>query len=97
MAPQRLDPETVLKQARSANSPIHSILDVILVYSPTQRWRENRSSQRNRYSMACPLPGHNDTEHQDGSGSFSVDATGTFFFCFGDATQKATQPNCPKP
>jgi len=60
-----------------------NILDIISQYAP-RNFKTNPSSVRGRYSMACPLPGHTtDTQHQDYSGSFSVDAPAQMFKCFG--------------
>lgn len=58
------------------------ILDIIEQYAPRER-KTNRNP-KNRYSMRCPLPGHeSDQEHRDHSGSFSVDETQQVFHCFG--------------
>ena len=60
-------------------------LDVIQIverFAPRQ-WKENGYNEKNRYSMACPLPDHADTEHPDHSGSFSVDAGRKVWFCHG--------------
>lgn len=58
-----------------------SVLDVVSRLAPRQ-WKELQNS-RGRYSMACPLPNHDDRQHQDYSGSFSVDEAGQLWKCFG--------------
>ena len=62
------------------------VLVIIDRYAP-RRWREHRMSVKGRYTTACPLPDHDDAHHPDGSGSFSIDASRTLFFCFGCGTK----------
>ena len=57
------------------------ILATIDQYAP-RRWKRT-SNPKSRYMMACPLPGHDDREHSDGSGSFAVNDEETLFICFG--------------
>ncbi|MDA1129402.1 MAG: hypothetical protein O2913_11995 [Chloroflexi bacterium] len=59
-----------------------TVLEVVQRYAP--RLYKTNQNPRNRYSMRCPLPGHEgDREHPDHSGSFSVDQTERLFKCFG--------------
>ena len=58
------------------------VLDLISRFAPRE-WKESHGSARGRWSMACPLPDDNDRQHGDGSGSFSLDASGQLWKCFG--------------
>lgn len=59
-----------------------NVIQLIEEYAPRQ-WKVNPNNQRNHYSMACPLPWHNDAEHLDHSGSFSVHVDRKVFYCHG--------------
>ena len=63
----------------------YNILDIISQFAP--RDYQTTSNPRSRYKMACPLPSHNDRQHHDHSGSFSVNAEGSLFMCFGCGEQ----------
>ena len=63
---------------KNTNFPILATIDQYA----RRRWKRT-SNPKSRYMMACPLPGHNDAEHPDHSGSFAVNAEGTVFHCFG--------------
>ena len=60
----------------------HKVLDIIQRYAPRQ-YRTKRGSPRNRYSMPCPLPTHNDAERPGHEGSFSVNESEELWQCFG--------------
>ena len=59
---------------KNTNLPILTTIDQYAL----RRWKRT-SNPKSRYMMACPLPGHDDKEHSDGSGSFVVNDEGPFF------------------
>jgi len=63
-------------------SGFRDVLQLIEDYAPRQ-YKVNPNSVKNHYSLACPLPWHDDAEHGDHSGSFSVHVDGKVFFCHG--------------
>ena len=63
---------------KNTNLPILTTIDQYAL----RRWKRT-SNPKSRYMMACPLPGHDDKEHSDGSGSFAVNDEETLFYCFG--------------
>jgi len=69
-------------KAGSVYSTFKDVLQLIEEYAPRQ-WKTNAHNQRNHYSMSCPLPWHNDAEHRDHSGSFSVHVDRKVFYCHG--------------
>jgi hypothetical protein len=59
------------------------ILEILAQYAP-RSYKTQPNSVKGRYSMACPMPDHTaDKEHQDHSGSFSVNAESQLYRCFG--------------
>jgi len=66
----------------AVQSGFRNVLQLIQDYAPRQ-YKVNPNSVRNHYSMACPLPWHDDAEHRDHSGSFSVHVDGKVFYCHG--------------
>jgi len=63
-------------------SGFRNVLQLIQDFAPRQH-KVNPNSVRNHYSMACPLPWHDDAEHGDHSGSFSVHIDQKVFYCHG--------------
>ena len=59
----------------------YKVLDTISRFAPRAFRRTNNS--RSRYMMPCPLPDHNDSQHGDHGGSFSVNEAETLWICFG--------------
>ena len=57
----------------------YNILDVIQEYAP--RSYKQTSNPRSKYLMQCPLD--DDRQRHDSSGSFSINADGSLFLCFG--------------
>jgi len=68
--------------AANVQSGFRNVLQLIQDYAPRQH-KLNPNSIKNHYSMACPLPWHDDAEHSDHSGSFSVHVNGKVFYCHG--------------
>ncbi len=58
-----------------------TILDIIQRLAP--RPYRTTSNPRSMYMMACPLPDHEDRQHRDGGGSFSVNAEANLWRCYG--------------
>jgi len=63
-------------------SGFRDVLQLIDKYAPRQH-KVNPNSIKNHYSMACPLPWHDDAEYRDHAGSFSVHVDGKVFYCHG--------------
>ena len=59
----------------------YNILDIISQYAP--REHHITSNPRSYYMMSCPLPTHDDSQHRNHAGSFSVNKEGSLFICFG--------------
>ena len=70
---------------RSDTRQQYHILDIISQFAP--RDYQTTSNPRSRYMMSCPLPSHNDRQHPDHSGSFSVNEDQSLFMCFGCGEQ----------
>jgi len=66
----------------AVQSGFRNVLQLIQDLAPRQ-YKLNPTSIKNHYSMACPLPWHDDAEHSDHSGSFSVHVNGKVFYCHG--------------
>jgi len=66
---------------RSGTRQEYNILSIINQFTPTDY--RTTTNPRSRYMMACPLPGHDDRQHQDRGGSFSVNEEESLFICFG--------------
>jgi hypothetical protein len=66
---------------RSRTGQEYNILDIINQFAP----REHRVTHnpRSHYMMSCPLPTHDDRQHRNRGGSFSVNEEGSLFICFG--------------
>ena len=59
----------------------YKVLDVISQLTPREHRRT--ANPRSRYMMSCPLPDHDDSQHRDHGGSFSVNEEETLWICFG--------------
>ena len=59
----------------------YKVLDVISELAPREHRRT--ANPRSRYMMSCPLPDHDDSQHRDRGGSFSVNEDETLWLCFG--------------
>ena len=59
----------------------YKVLDVISQLAPREHRRT--ANPRSRYMMSCPLPDHDDSQHRDRGGSFSVNEDETLWLCFG--------------
>ena len=59
----------------------YKVLDVISELAPREHRRT--ANPRSRYMMSCPLPDHDDSQHRDHGGSFSVNEAETLWICFG--------------
>jgi len=59
----------------------YKVLDVISQLAPREHRRT--ANPRSRYMMSCPLPDHDDNQHRDHGGSFSVNEAETLWMCFG--------------
>ena len=59
----------------------YKVLDVISELAPREHRRT--ANPRSRYMMPCPLPDHDDNQHRDRGGSFSVNEAETLWLCFG--------------
>ena len=70
---------------RSDTRQQYNILDIISQFAP--REYQTTANPRSRYMMSCPLPTHDDRQHSDHSGSFSVNEEGSLFICFGCGEQ----------
>jgi len=66
----------------AVQSGFRNVLQLIQDYAPRPH-KVNPNSIKNHDSMACPLPWHDDAEHSDHSGSFSVHVNGKVFYCHG--------------
>jgi 5S rRNA maturation endonuclease (ribonuclease M5) len=69
----------------NAQGPIrqeeYKALDIISRFAP--RGFRTNANPRSRYMMACPLPDHDDNQHRDNGGSFSINEEETLWICFG--------------
>lgn len=71
----------MLAPIRGVRQHGYQILEVIQYLAP--RGYKTTNNPRSRYTMACPLPTHDDRERPDHSGSFAVNDEQSLFFCFG--------------
>jgi len=75
-------PVDINANAGAVSIGFRNVLQLIEAYAPRQ-YKLNPNSIKNHYSMACPLLWHDDAEHGDHSGSFSVHVDGKVFYCHG--------------
>ena len=59
----------------------YKVLDIISQYAPRDHRRT--TNPRSRYMLSCPLPDHDDSQHRDHGGSFSVSEDENLWICFG--------------
>jgi len=59
----------------------YKVLDIISQFAPRDHRRT--ANPRSRYMLSCPLPDHEDSQHRDHGGSFSVNEDETLWICFG--------------
>ena len=59
----------------------YKVLDIISQFAPREHRRT--ANPRSRYMLSCPLPDHDDSQHRDRGGSFSVNEAETLWLCFG--------------
>ena len=59
----------------------YKVLDIISRFAPREHRRT--ANPRSRYMLSCPLPDHEDSQHRDKGGSFSVNEDETLWICFG--------------
>ena len=68
----------MLAPIRGVRQHDYQILEVIQYLAP--RRYKTTNNPRSRYTMACPLPTHDDRERPDHSGSFAVNDEQSLFF-----------------
>ena len=61
--------------------PEYKVLDIINRFAPREHRRN--ANPRSRYMLSCPLPDHDDSQHRDKAGSFSVNEDESLWICFG--------------